>query len=223
MRANAVGRTAMAAKKSRRSARQQRRERQFERTREDILEAAGKAFARKGYRGTTMEEIASEAGYGVASLYTYFKSKTLIFDALVLSFVGELFATFEETPHPGSLEEKLCQLYRAQFEVAERRRETFAFFMRLAAGIEAVPDAGKKRGAKAEPNAFPLRLGAWLEQHAQMGELGKLDPVTAAFALWGTSNGLVRMWMEESPDKKLGEYTELIVDLSLRGIQGSRG
>jgi len=44
-------------------------------TRERILEAATKVFARKGYLGASLEEIAEEAGVSKSLVLWYFKSK----------------------------------------------------------------------------------------------------------------------------------------------------
>ena len=47
-----------------------------EETRENILTAARKLFAEKGYEHTEMKEIAGEMGMTHAALYYYFKNKT---------------------------------------------------------------------------------------------------------------------------------------------------
>jgi AcrR family transcriptional regulator len=52
-----------------------RQQRNIARIREDIVEAAARAFSRHGHRRVTMQDIAREAGYTAASLYTYFRSK----------------------------------------------------------------------------------------------------------------------------------------------------
>jgi len=44
----------------------QRREREIARTREDIVEAASRAFVQIGVRDATMQDIAAEAGYTAA-------------------------------------------------------------------------------------------------------------------------------------------------------------
>src|SRR5215218_9068561 len=49
---------------------------------ERILHAAVTCFARQGYYGTTMEEIAAEAGIAKGAAYVYFPSKEAIFLAL---------------------------------------------------------------------------------------------------------------------------------------------
>jgi len=52
-----------------------RRELKAERRRRDILRAAARAFKKKGFYGTTMDEIAAELLMTQGSLYYYFKSK----------------------------------------------------------------------------------------------------------------------------------------------------
>src|SRR6266508_4747378 len=47
-----------------------------------ILRAAVVCFARQGYYGTTVEEIAAEAGIAKGAAYVYFPSKEAIFLAL---------------------------------------------------------------------------------------------------------------------------------------------
>lgn len=53
--------------------------------RAEILEAALKVFARKGYEAATNAEIAREAGVTAAALYYYFPGKAELFRAALLS------------------------------------------------------------------------------------------------------------------------------------------
>ena len=47
-----------------------------------IVEAAARVFARRGFFGTVMSEIATEAGMGKGTLYEYFNSKEELFFAV---------------------------------------------------------------------------------------------------------------------------------------------
>ncbi len=67
----------------------ERKQRFVARTRADILNAAARAFARTGYQSVTMRDIAREAGYTAAALYTYFENKQEIVAALVKLVVDE--------------------------------------------------------------------------------------------------------------------------------------
>jgi AcrR family transcriptional regulator len=62
--------------------RAQRAELQKAARREAILQAARAVFARKGFHGTTIADIAEEAGIALGTFYLYFPSKNAIFAAL---------------------------------------------------------------------------------------------------------------------------------------------
>ena len=51
-------------------------------TRERVLSAAAKVFARRGYHQATVDEIASEAGFTIGALYSNFAGKEELFLAL---------------------------------------------------------------------------------------------------------------------------------------------
>lgn len=52
-------------------------------TRDRFIEVARQLFARKGVENTTMNDIASASSKGRRTIYTYFKSKTEIFNAVI--------------------------------------------------------------------------------------------------------------------------------------------
>jgi AcrR family transcriptional regulator len=58
-----------------------RREKQ-EQTRDRLLEAAARVFARRGYGQASVEEIAAEAGYTTGAVYSNFSGKEELFLAL---------------------------------------------------------------------------------------------------------------------------------------------
>ena len=57
---------------------QERKEREKERRRRQILVAAKKIFSKKGFSRATMEDIAEEAELSPGTLYTYFKNKKVL-------------------------------------------------------------------------------------------------------------------------------------------------
>jgi AcrR family transcriptional regulator len=54
---------------------------------DEILQAAGRIFARLGYSATNVEDIAKEAGMAKGTVYLYFKSKEEIFVAILARHV----------------------------------------------------------------------------------------------------------------------------------------
>src|SRR5207248_7983971 len=80
-----------------RAARAQRRE-----ARDELLAAALRVFALRGYREAGVDEIAAEAGYSKGALYWHFPSKEAVLEALVEERVDapmrELVALLESAP-----------------------------------------------------------------------------------------------------------------------------
>ena len=54
-------------------------------TRDKFIEVARQLFARKGVENTTMNDIASASDKGRRTIYTYFKNKHDIYNAVVES------------------------------------------------------------------------------------------------------------------------------------------
>ena len=52
-------------------------------TREKLIEVARQLFARKGIENTTMNDIANASEKGRRTIYTYFKNKREIYNAVV--------------------------------------------------------------------------------------------------------------------------------------------
>src|ERR1700761_8235740 len=58
-------------------------------TRERLLEAAESVFAKKGYDGAKISDIAEEAGVSVGAVYFRFRDKSALFSAIAESFIEE--------------------------------------------------------------------------------------------------------------------------------------
>jgi TetR/AcrR family transcriptional regulator, acrAB operon repressor len=61
-------------------------ERVLEKNQVHIEEAALRVFTRQGFHGTSVREIAAEAGVSLGNLYNYYKTKEDIFESLVKRF-----------------------------------------------------------------------------------------------------------------------------------------
>jgi AcrR family transcriptional regulator len=64
--------------------------------RRQILDAAVRVFARQGFHGCRVSDIADEAGVAYGLVYHYFRSKEEVLDTLFLERWGVLVATIDE-------------------------------------------------------------------------------------------------------------------------------
>lgn len=104
-------------------------------TRDRLIEVARQLFARKGIENTTMNDIASASDKGRRTIYTYFRNKRDIFNAVIERETGKLLVKLEEIQErPISPEEKLRQYIDCRFdtmrEIVSRNGSLKAGFFR---------------------------------------------------------------------------------------------
>jgi TetR/AcrR family transcriptional regulator len=79
----------------------ERKEREKERRRTEILDAAEEVFSNKNLAQTTMDEIAEKAELGKSTIYLYYKSKEDIFLAVLCRAHEILYGLFENAAGTG--------------------------------------------------------------------------------------------------------------------------
>ena len=102
--------------------------------REELLAISAKLFAERGFKNTTVRDIADAAGILSGSLYHHFDSKESIVDELLDSFQQELWREYDaieasdRTPRG-----KLEAVVRASFDAIDRHHSEVAIFQTDAA------------------------------------------------------------------------------------------
>ena len=97
--------------------------------REELLGIAATLFAERGFRNTTVRDIADAAGILSGSLYHHFDSKEAMVDELLDSFQRRLFDTFEEiVASDRSPRAKLEAVVRVSFEAIDQHHSEVAIF-----------------------------------------------------------------------------------------------
>jgi len=102
--------------------------------REELLAIAARLFAEKGFRNTTVRDIADAAGILSGSLYHHFDSKESMVDEILSTFQEELFGQYDEILAGDA--DPLAQLEQAvlvSFEAIDKHRDEVAIFQNDAA------------------------------------------------------------------------------------------
>jgi len=100
---------------------QERKERERERRRQQIMVAAKRVFTNKGFAKATMEDIAKEAELSPGTLYLYFKNKDELYASLSLRILQYLMIRLEHVnaePFTNATQ-RLNALKEAMFDVYE--------------------------------------------------------------------------------------------------------
>lgn len=104
-------------------------------TREKFIEVARQLFARKGVENTSMNDIASASEKGRRTIYTYFKSKREIFNAVIATETDQLLTKLRDiVAMQVSPQEKLVKYIDCRFdtmnEIVSRNGSLRAGFFR---------------------------------------------------------------------------------------------
>jgi AcrR family transcriptional regulator len=97
--------------------------------RAELLRIAGDLFASKGYKRTTVRDVADAAGILSGSLYHHFDSKESMVDELLSTFQAELFGRYDEIlASDADALTRLEQAVRVSFEAIDRHPAEVAIF-----------------------------------------------------------------------------------------------
>jgi AcrR family transcriptional regulator len=181
-----------------------------------ILDAALRVFGQYGYRRTSMDDIAHEAGIGKGTIYLSFASKDEVFQALSRALSERMMAGAEAARHrPGTTADKLAAMNAAWFGTyaetiwrSPHAAELLDAKHRLSGGL-----------ASRAANQYKRLVQDVFAEAAAAGELdlksADLTADTAAELLIGSARGL-----ESSADDPAGYqgYLEVLVRIMIAGL-----
>tara|TARA_B110000438_G_scaffold30528_2_gene29900 strand:+ start:110 stop:706 length:597 start_codon:yes stop_codon:yes gene_type:complete len=165
-------------------------------TRQDrILAGALEVFKTKGFEGATMDEIASESGFGKATLYYYFHSKEEVFAAIMENGWEDLWISLEPVvaEDVGS-KQKFINLLLKIAESARNRPGLFEFLFNAPKVISFESQPWKKYQERMYGTIQGL-----LDDGIKDGEFPQINPQLLFKAVGGLFMGLVLMGDRKEP------------------------
>lgn len=186
-------------------------------TRQNILLAALKSFAQRGYAATSVQDIVDAAKVTKPVLYYYFADKARLFEALVAQAHEERYRRLQEAACRGrSLAEKLEEIVAAIFEFSLENQDLMRLAFATAFAAEGEAPGGAKCAESGRRNFELIR--SLVEQGQASGELTrtfKADDL--AMGLYGQFNMyvMVRLIVPDCPLDRQAAHE--IVRLFLQG------
>jgi AcrR family transcriptional regulator len=188
--------------------------------RKEILLAAEKLFAAKGFFPTTMSEIAQEAQFGTGTLYKYFKSKEDLYFTLIDEKTAEINDPVKaELSKKMSAVERIEKILRIQFEFVEKNRDFFRIYISERNRFEwtVKDDLGKSIHEKMV--SYIHLLAQVMNQGIKDATFKPKDPMDLAHALVGIVNSFIFEWLMASRPYPLLSKVDTVLDIFLRGAQ----
>ena len=197
-----------------------RKEREYLAHREEILSAAEKVFAAKGFFPTTMSDIAREAEFGTGSLYKYFKSKEELYFTLIDEKVEEINRLVKaELSQKTSAVERIKKVLELQFEFFERNRDFFRIYISERNRFEWTVKDELGKGLHEKMVAYINILAGVMRQGIEREEFRSMNPMDSAHALVGIVNSFVFEWMISRESYPLISKLDTVLEIFLGGVE----
>jgi TetR/AcrR family fatty acid metabolism transcriptional regulator len=197
-----------------------RKERERQAHRGEILRAAEKVFAGKGFFQTTMSEIAHEAEFGTGTLYKYFKSKEELYFTLIDEKTEEINRLVNaELCRGTSVKERIKNVLNLEFQFIEKNRDFFRIYVSERSRFEwtVKDELGKKIHEKMV--TYIRHLARVLKEGVDRGELKPMEPLDMAHALTGIVNSLFFEWLISPHPYPLISKANTVFEIFLRGTE----
>jgi AcrR family transcriptional regulator len=197
-----------------------RKEREYLAHRGEILSAAEKVFAAKGFFPTTMSDIAREAEFGTGTLYKYFKSKEDLYFTLIDEKVEEINQLVKaELSQKRSAIERIKKVLGLQFEFIEQNRDFFRIYISERNRFEWTVKDDLGKGIYEKMVTYINLLAEVMKQGIDEGELKSLNPLDLAHALVGIVNSFVFEWIISQEAYPLISKLNSVLEIFLGGAQ----
>lgn len=204
----------------------ERKEREKERRRKAIIDAAERVFFSRGMERATMDEVAEAAELSKGTLYLYFKNKNELLHAIVgrgLKILYSRFTAAVEKAEKGI--DKIKALGKAYFEFFKEEPDYYAAMLHQDT-YEVDPETLKNNPNFAICIELGNKLFALMQEAVRIGiEDGSIrrdiDPVKLSLVLWGHSSGVLHLMKSKKflVEKMFGLNPEGLVEYSHDLIQ----
>ncbi len=182
----------------------------------EMIAAAARVFARRGYHGASTQDIADVLGIRQASLYYYFQSKEAALEAVCIVGVEDYAKHAQAIAiQRASAADKVAQLvFRHLAPLADRQDYTIVFLRER----RFLPRSARERIRSIE-RRYERLIERIIRQGIDAGEFrADLDARMATLALLGLGNSATA-WYGREPGVTLERITRDYVDLLVRAFR----
>jgi AcrR family transcriptional regulator len=188
-------------------------EEELNRRRHEIFDASAELFLAKGFRETSMREIAEAVGMGKSSIYDYFKTKDDILLWAVEDELIDLTAAVQEIiclPLPA--DERLRQVMKKHLEFLLARKD---FYLKLSFEVQRLSIESQQR-IQIRRHAYQDLICNLVEAGVKEGIFRPVDTLLVARALITLLSPTV---FTSRPSGTPQEMLDMAFDIILKGIQ----
>lgn len=181
---------------------------------ESLLTLAVEEFNKRGYDGTSMEDLSRKLGITKSAIYHHVSSKEELLRLAVNRALDGLFAEVDKlNSASGRAVDRLEQLVRGSVMVLAERLPFVTVLLRVRGNTQVERDALARR------REFDHLVSDLVAQAAAEGDLRPdIDPPTAARLLFGMVNSLIE-WYRPDGGTGPAELAEIVTAVAFDGLR----
>jgi AcrR family transcriptional regulator len=185
---------------------------------QEIIAAAACLFKEKGYRATTLEDIAAAVGMLKGSLYYYIRSKEELLYLVVRDPIRQAYNKLEAIVNSDApVTAKITQAIANHVAIFHQHYPHIAVYLH---DFHNVMQKLKDNSIEA-PKEYQQLLAQLLQQGVDSGELrSDLDVTVAGYAILGMCNWMYR-WYKPEGNLSAEAIADVFTKLVLEGLQHS--
>lgn len=178
-----------------------RRQRERQQHKTEILDAAMRLFAEKGFHNVSMQEIAAEAEFATGTLYNFFASKEALYEEIMAQCVERILSVALSALETGDEKERLARFIKRSVEIFRENAAVFRLLLQATgrSGL-AVNGAYETIAGKEVRDQFLAKLTEVFASGIDKGVFRKVDPTVAATAFMAAIEALVFSTAQDAQD-----------------------
>jgi AcrR family transcriptional regulator len=198
----------------------ERKEREFNLRRAEILEQAEKIFAAKGFHNTTVAEIAGASGFAVGTLYQFFESKEQLYTVMLTEKLNRMYSGIRASvAMEADTTRKIECLVASQFRFVENNAEFCSIFIRGDHLSLSEGSAALRKRMVADYTVHVSFTEDVLRDGIRAGVLKEMDPRMMAAVLTGIINSCASKWLAMMEGASLMDNVPFVINIFLEGIR----
>jgi len=206
---------------------QERKQRERERRRQQIIVAAKRVFSERGFSKTTMEDIAREAELSPGTLYLYFKNKDELYASLSLRILQYMNIRLEDVKKENDSEpaQKIDSIKEALYDVYQFDPMILINMFHLQSGetLKNISSPLLDNISELSRNSLQI-LADIFEDSSDRNTVLTRQPTAVADIVWSLFTGVV-LWEESKrmsgDDKDYLKHTlDIAFEIFARGVTG---
>jgi len=185
------------------------------RSREDVVRAAGRLFATRGFHGTSMRDLGDELGLLGSSLYSHVAGKEQLL-VEVVQRGADLFQALADriAGSASSPEEKVAAMVRGHAEIIMSNQDMSATFLNEARFLP----VESRTAIVALRDQYEATFREVIAEGIKLGAFRTQNPALASIMVLSVLNALTRWYRPDGP-QSAGEIAEAMVGFALDGLR----